>query len=171
MMIKPIKLPLMNSVYQSIIQKLQPPSLGKIATKLPSSINRKLVAKLLNNAFIEQISEGDFDFLNHRKIQIEIIDAVLFIGLEYDNTQLICSHLSSIAQSADATLSLNSIDAIQLIEQDIDPDTLFFQRKLKIKGDTELAHQLKNTIDRLDPSRLPTLFLSLLNLYKEKFLR
>jgi O2-independent ubiquinone biosynthesis accessory factor UbiT len=36
-----------------------------------------------------------------------------------------------------------------------DPDTLFFQRRLKIEGDTELGLEVKNLIDGIDIEQLP----------------
>jgi O2-independent ubiquinone biosynthesis accessory factor UbiT len=36
-----------------------------------------------------------------------------------------------------------------------DPDTLFFQRRLVIEGDTELGLGVKNFLDGLDEERLP----------------
>jgi predicted lipid carrier protein YhbT len=52
------------------------------------------------------------------------------------------------------------------VQQEVDPDTLFFQRKLKINGDTELAHHVKNTIDTLDPEVIPGFMLTLMEQYK-----
>ena len=39
-----------------------------------------------------------------------------------------------------------------------DPDTLFFQRRLMIEGDTELGLGLKNLLDSIDTEQLPGLF-------------
>jgi predicted lipid carrier protein YhbT len=36
-----------------------------------------------------------------------------------------------------------------------DPDTLFFQRRLTIEGDTELGLEVKNILDALDHENLP----------------
>ncbi|MGL4734573.1 MAG: ubiquinone anaerobic biosynthesis accessory factor UbiT, partial [Enterovibrio sp.] len=36
-----------------------------------------------------------------------------------------------------------------------DPDTLFFQRRLLIEGDTALGLQVKNALDSVDLSALP----------------
>ena len=37
-----------------------------------------------------------------------------------------------------------------------DPDTLFFQRRIVVEGDTELGLAVKNLLDSLDPSELPS---------------
>ncbi|MGB7997639.1 MAG: SCP2 sterol-binding domain-containing protein, partial [Photobacterium halotolerans] len=37
----------------------------------------------------------------------------------------------------------------------VDPDTLFFQRRLTMQGDTELGLAVKNLLDSLDLDSLP----------------
>ena len=37
-----------------------------------------------------------------------------------------------------------------LVSRQEDPDTLFFQRRLTIEGDTELGLEVKNILDALD---------------------
>jgi predicted lipid carrier protein YhbT len=36
-----------------------------------------------------------------------------------------------------------------------DPDTLFFQRRIRVEGDTELGLGIKNTMDSMDWDDLP----------------
>ena len=46
---------------------------------------------------------------------------------------------------------------LQLATQQVDPDTLFFRRKLLVTGDTELGLQLKNLLDTIElKERMPT---------------
>jgi len=149
---------------------LQPLILAKIACKMPTKMNQKLVDITLNQLFQQQILDGDFDFLQHSLLQIQIEDADLWFGLSFTEGQLKTTHFNHQATSADATLSIKTKDAILLIEQQIDPDTLFFQRRLKIAGDTQLAHQAKNTIDSFDPEKLPRLVVKLLTHYRKKVL-
>jgi len=145
---------------------IKPPFLSKIAVRMPRKFNYLVVERLLNSAFAEQISEGDFEFLEGRALQVEIIDAKLFIGLSFHHNRITCFHFNSLACTSDATLSIDTLNAINLIQQEVDPDTLFFQRKLKINGDTELAHHVKNTIDTLDPEVIPAFMLKLMAEYK-----
>jgi predicted lipid carrier protein YhbT len=37
----------------------------------------------------------------------------------------------------------------------VDPDTLFFQRRIRVEGDTELGLGVKNTMDGMDWDDLP----------------
>ncbi len=147
---------------------LSPRRLGKIANMCPFGFNKKLISLVLNYAFAEQVADGDFKFLQGNNLLIEIIDAECFVGISYQPDQLVCDYFDSVPTQSNATLSINTFDAIQLIEQSVDPDTLFFQRKLKISGDTELAHQAKNTIDTLDQNRIPSALLKLISFYKQR---
>lgn len=147
-----------------------PATLGKIAARMPLKINASLVESICNRAFKEQIEEQDFEFLAQRTIQIKLMDANLAIGLSYHNGRIVCRHFGAHQCEAEATLSINSFDAISLIQQQVDPDTLFFQRKLKISGDTELAHHIKNTIDTLSPEIIPAFLMKFLSEYKSRVL-
>ncbi|WP_438438587.1 ubiquinone anaerobic biosynthesis accessory factor UbiT [Hydrogenophilus thermoluteolus] len=48
-----------------------------------------------------------------------------------------------------------------LIAQEEDSDTLFFQRRLRVSGDTALGLFIKNTLDALPREAVPALFFSL----------
>lgn len=153
-----------------LVKLVKPQTLSRFVTRLPHRLNSLVVEKLVNSAFAEQIGDGDFDFLEGRLLQVEIIDAGLFVGLSYEKNKLTCKHFSRNSHQADVTLSIESSHAIQLIKQEVDPDTLFFQRNLKINGDTELAHRVKNTIDTLDPEVIPSFVLKLVSNYKLRVL-
>lgn len=51
-------------------------------------------------------------------------------------------------------ISACSRDFLSLARREVDPDTLFFDRRLSIEGDTELGLLLKNTLDALDLSEV-----------------
>ena len=59
----------------------------------------------------------------------------------------------------DLTISARMRDFIALLTREEDPDTLFFNRRLLMEGDTDLGLLVKNTLDgidlpRFDPARL-----------------
>jgi len=156
---------------ESVLSRFtKPHNLGRFATRMPQKLNCVIVQKLLNSVFAEQIGDGDFDFLENRALQVEILDAGLFVGLSFCQNRITCNHFNNRPFHSEVTLSINTLNAIQLIQQEVDPDTLFFQRKLKINGDTELAHHVKNTIDTLDPEVIPQFILRLISNYKLRVL-
>lgn len=54
----------------------------------------------------------------------------------------------------DVTISAATRDFIALALREEDPDTLFFNRRLVMEGDTELGLLVKNTLDAIDWPRL-----------------
>ena len=66
-------------------------------------------------------------------------------------------------QAEDASFSGCLNDLILIAGRKEDPDTLFFQRRLKIEGDTELGLEVKNLMDSIDLELLPKPLTLLLN--------
>ena len=52
--------------------------------------------------------------------------------------------------STDLTISANAQDFLRLAQRQEDPDTLFFNRRLSMEGDTELGLLVKNALDALE---------------------
>ena len=50
----------------------------------------------------------------------------------------------------DLIISATTRDFIALALREEDPDTLFFSRRLRMEGDTELGLLVKNTLDAVD---------------------
>lgn len=159
-----------NTLSPVISGLISPANLGRVAHRVPNKINFHIINMLLNQAFREQIEEGDFEFLTDRALQVEIRDAHLFVGLTYRSNRIVCNHLAASECASDVKLSVDTEDAISLIQQEVDPDTLFFHRKLKISGDTELAHHVKNTIDTLNPDLIPAFLVRLVTEYRARVL-
>ena len=61
----------------------------------------------------------------------------------------------------DATISAAAREFLVLALRKEDPDTLFFDRRLCIEGDTEVGLVVKNALDRVDPP-IPAVLLHLL---------
>jgi len=54
------------------------------------------------------------------------------------------------AEQIDMTLGASALDFVLLAQRQQDPDTLFFERRLTMEGDTELGLVVKNTLDALE---------------------
>lgn len=117
--------------------------------------------KVLNYAFEEAIAEGDTEFLNHRILRIHIEDAGINIRITQTNNSL--ALLPSNGPD-DASIRGNLSEFILIASRHEDPDTLFFQRRLCLEGDTELSLEVKNLIDSLDLNSLPYLIKQALNM-------
>ncbi|WP_417883814.1 ubiquinone anaerobic biosynthesis accessory factor UbiT [Vibrio rumoiensis] len=128
-------------------------SLLAIPTKLiPQSIHNKVLLEGLKRVFHEALEDGDFEFLQDRWLKVSINDIQLSWMISYDDGQLIVSNK---LQQQDVSFSGCLNDMVLIAGRKEDPDTLFFQRRLKIEGDTELGLEVKNLMDSLDLDSLP----------------
>ncbi len=119
---------------------------------LPYSVQKPVLAVVLNQAFREPLQHGELDFLEGAKVRIKITDLCLnwLISVDADRFTPIERDLDD-----DVCISGESPDFILLATRQADPDTLFFQRKIRIEGDTELGLGVKNTMDSMDWEDLP----------------
>jgi predicted lipid carrier protein YhbT len=58
--------------------------------------------------------------------------------------------VNSVVAAPDLRVMASSEDFFLLCSAKVDPDTLFFQRRLSMLGDTELGLYLKNFLDSFD---------------------
>ncbi|MDV6328212.1 SCP2 sterol-binding domain-containing protein [Idiomarina sp. Sol25] len=103
--------------------------------------------KLLNLLFKEEISSGELNFISGNIIEIKVKDIDLSLFLTLKGNQL--KSLKGLAE-ADVKLSADADALLLLIYGKVDPDTLFFNRKLMVKGNTELGLHLKNFLDTIE---------------------
>lgn len=108
----------------------------------------------LNHALQELIDAGELDFLEGRCCTIAIRDRRLHWPLTLSDGRLTLAP----DQAADVTISATVPAFLDLISQQADPDTLFFQRQLSIEGDVELGLYVKNLLDALDEDDLPSVW-------------
>lgn len=142
-----------------VVPKILQPSLKVV----PFRTQKSLLLPALQTIFSEAIADGDFDFLQGKWLKISITDLQLNWWLSFADNQLImASAKENIIE--DVSFSANGDDLILIAGRKQDPDTLFFQRRLKIEGDTELGLEVKNLIDAIDIEQLPSTAHTLVNL-------
>lgn len=89
--------------------------------------------------------------LHGRLFEIEVRDAGLTLRFTCRGDQLYPSWQGS----PELKLAANLADFMRMAAGDMDADTLFFQRRLSIEGDTELGLVVKNWLDAVErPPRL-----------------
>lgn len=125
--------------------------IGKPLQFIPFSFQQYLIANIMNRVFQEPLLAGDMAFLKNCLIKFKIEDCNLDFTLTYNGQSLEIVDTNR----ADASIQCKLQDFILLANQEVDPDTLFFQRRLIIEGDTELGLTMKNLMDTLDPENLP----------------
>ncbi len=123
---------------------------------LPNKLQQRLLIPALHSVFNEAISDGDFEFLQGKWLKITILDLDLCWLLTFEDDHLVMAPSNSQIVE-DVSFSANGDDLLLIAGRKVDPDTLFFQRRLKIEGDTELGLEVKNLIDAIDLEQLPSL--------------
>jgi O2-independent ubiquinone biosynthesis accessory factor UbiT len=114
---------------------------------LPSFIHNKVLAITLNRIFADELKDGELDFLQHKLINIAVEDTGLEYRLTLDENRL---SAGSKEQTPDLFLKGTLYDYMLLASRREDADALFFNRQLKMQGDTELGLYVKNFLDGLD---------------------
>jgi len=114
---------------------------------LPASLHSKLLVRFLNKILFEQIKEGELDFLMHKRLCVNVSDAAISFYISLHNGKLLALDNSG---KNDIEIQACVYDFLQIAARQQDPDTLVFQRRLVMQGDTELGLELKNFLDALD---------------------
>jgi predicted lipid carrier protein YhbT len=119
---------------------------------IPYAAQKPILAVVLNQAFREPLQHGELDFLKDAKVRIKVTDLCVdwLISVGSDSFEPVDRELKD-----DVCISGESPNFILLATRQADPDTLFFQRKIRIEGDTELGLGVKNTMDSMDWDDLP----------------
>ena len=121
------------------------------ARTIPFYMHKQGLTLILNLLFDEAIKEGDLDFLQGKWLAIRIDDLSINWQMSFNKALLIKED----DRMSDVTFTANINDLILIAGRKEDPDTLFFQRRLIIEGDTELGLEVKNLLDNIDFENLP----------------
>jgi O2-independent ubiquinone biosynthesis accessory factor UbiT len=118
---------------------------------VPHPALEALVVRVARHLLAEVLQDGSLDFLEGRILAVRVRDPELPLRLTLKGGRL-CSAGSGIAH---ATISARADDLLLLVAGRIDPDTLFFHRRLRLRGDTELGLAVKNVLDTIDLKAIP----------------
>ncbi|RLA11661.1 MAG: sterol-binding protein [Gammaproteobacteria bacterium] len=131
---------------------LFPSLLAKPLSLIPGRLHASLISNALNRLFARQIADGELDFMTGRYLQVEVMDASIRFTLCFDGRRLLAA---GTGKSPDLIFRGNVHDFLLLASRKEDSDTLFFQRRLKIEGDTEMGLAIKNFLDAIEIESLP----------------
>ena len=128
-------------------------AVGIPARLIPYAAQKQVLSVVLNQAFREPLQHGELDFLESAKVRIKVTDLNIDWLIRVDSNRFVPIDREL---DDDVSISGESPDFILLATRRADPDTLFFQRRIRIEGDTELGLGVKNTMDSMDWDDLPT---------------
>ena len=124
-----------------------PTPLGTMLSRLPAYPGSILLATAVDAALTPNLPQDVLQLLLNRRLRIHVRDARLTFDFIWKGQRFLAS---STHANPDLTISANAFDFLQLAQRQEDPDTLFFNRRLSMEGDTELGLIVKNTLDALE---------------------
>ncbi|MGO0188194.1 ubiquinone anaerobic biosynthesis accessory factor UbiT [Klebsiella quasipneumoniae] len=128
------------------------PSLMSVPVKLaPFALKRQVLEQVLSWQFRQALAEGELEFLEGRWLSIHVRDIGLLWYTSVVDARLVVSQQAD----ADVSFSADASDLLMIAARKQDPDTLFFQRRLVIEGDTELGLYVKNLMDAIELEQMP----------------
>ncbi|HCU0390695.1 TPA: SCP2 domain-containing protein [Klebsiella pneumoniae] len=128
------------------------PSLMSVPVKLaPFALKRQVLEQVLSWQFRQAVAEGELEFLEGRWLSIHVRDIGLLWYTSVVDGRLVVSQQAD----ADVSFSADASDLLMIAARKQDPDTLFFQRRLVIEGDTELGLYVKNLMDAIELEQMP----------------
>lgn len=150
----------MNSEPIHRLAALLPPPrvLMPLLARVPAHWHAALLQRAMRHALEGPVRAGEFDFLADHTIGIEVTD----LGLRW-SISVRDGRLCVVDAAPEASVKGTVTDLMLLASRAEDADTLFFQRRLTLTGDTELGLVARNTLDRLDWQAVPLGLRVLLN--------
>ena len=156
----------------SEIKPLFPRLLSLPLAAIPGRVHSTAVVTVLNRVFANALQEGELDYLQGRTVRIHIQDMQLIFCITLQQGRLVASRAKNMPDLS-ITGTLHAF--LLLSARCEDTDTLFFQRRLRMEGDTELGLEVKNFLDGLDvdslwlPRQVSSMAQKALPLYERTF--
>jgi predicted lipid carrier protein YhbT/chorismate mutase len=136
---------------QRWLRLLPPPSrIAPIARRVPGPWQSRLLETAMARVLGAALEAGDLDFLRGRRLGIDVTDLDLHwvVGVRDG-----C--LAHVGGEAEASVRGSATDLLLLASRLEDADTLFFQRRLVLTGDTELGLTARNLLEGLRWEAIP----------------
>lgn len=123
-----------------------PPALARVVARLPAWPPSLAFAAACNRTAWPALRDLDWSPARGRRFRIHACDLGLSVYLSLREDGFHAEPAGPVA----VTFTAGAEDFTRLALRLEDPDTLFFNRRLRIEGDTDLGLSLKNLLDALD---------------------
>lgn len=124
-----------------------PHQLNRLIERLPTWPSSFTFACILDLALRQVIRNGDLQALYGKRVAINVTDVGLHLHFTVKSSGFSAATGNVVP---DLTISATAYDFYLLAMRKEDPDTLFFNRRLLVEGDTELGLVAKNTLDSIE---------------------
>lgn len=135
-----------DSIARALMPRL-PVALNWIGRAVPDRLQHLALARSLNYLLREAIVLGELDFFTDKVLNICIKDLGVNCSIRYRNKSVLVAEALS---NPHLRFSADSYDLLLIATQKLDPDMLFFQRRLEMNGDTELGLGIKNMLASIE---------------------
>lgn len=139
-----------------LLPRQVPSPIAYVLSKIPSYPGSFVFASGLNFFVINLFSNDVKILLEGKRLRICIRDARLSFDFLVSNGHFLASKNKLLP---DLCITASAYDFSLLARKQVDPDTLFFNRRLSMEGDTELGILVKNSLDAIETSVLDLRFL------------
>ena len=119
---------------------------------VPYVMQKQFLSIALNQVFRSLLEHDELEFLQGAKVRIKITD--LYVDWLIEIGERGFTPIDRTLND-DVCISGECSAFYLLATRQADPDTLFFQRRIRIEGDTELGLGVKNTMDSMDWDDFP----------------
>lgn len=138
---------------QAWLRLLPPPRRwAPLIRRVPAGLQAQVLERAMGQALAELEPDGGLEVLEGRRVGIEVADLGLhWVVTRRDGVMRACTGVSA----PEATVRGSATDLLLLAARLEDADTLFFQRRLVLTGDTELGLTARNLLDRLPWEQVP----------------
>ena len=118
---------------------------------IPDAVHTEILARLFSHLLRGQAVGERLGELQGRRICIHITDAATQLAFRVDGARLrAAGRTAGPVGPGDVVIRGTLADFWLLATRSEDPDTLFFNRRLSIEGDTETGLYVKNLLDSLE---------------------
>lgn len=148
----PIRLPSPSRVLQALSKAPLPKPLSQLLLHLPQLPPSMLLATLLNMALGEAGLMAIPPALTGRQLRLVVTDAGLELTLILTAQGFVPPNIPAL--QPDVIIKAAKRDFLDMATRTVDSDTLFFNRRLVMEGDTELGLLVRNLLDAVDLSAL-----------------
>lgn len=123
------------------------PSARSLLSRLPPLPPALALTAALNLGEQLLLRQADLSALLGKRFQLDVIDLGLALHFERRRFGFVPCRRTA---SPDLRIAASAADFWQLLRRQEDPDTLFFNRRLLLEGDTDLGLLVKNLLDAIE---------------------
>nr|WP_255703497.1 SCP2 sterol-binding domain-containing protein [Lysobacter sp. GX 14042] len=133
------------------LRLLPPPARwAPLLRAMPAGVHHRLLSAAMARVLSAPLADGTLDFMRGRRLRIRVTD----LGLQWV-VEMRDGVLAVVDGEAEASVRGTATDLLLMASRLEDADTLFFQRRLELTGDTELGLTVRNLLDRLPWESIP----------------